>query len=284
MKNSQLLCVFLSSMLAVAPLLGQTAGTLAGTPALLPPPAAVGLAQVHVIENDGGQTPAGSQSTKGITVEVSDGTGAAVADAAVTIRLPETEPTGIFADGTHSAVAYTDGSGRANINGIQWGLSPGSVSMRITATKGTSHAGVLLEKILTRPTPALAPVLPAYTAAVSNTTDMLQAIPPPPAPAFELPIAKSGASGSMPEPGTPAHPQLPNTATAQTQPPSVSVTTTGATGYQPHHSKKWVIAAVVAGAAAGGAFAAMHGKAGTPAAAVAPLSIGTPSISIGPPR
>lgn len=283
MKSTRYVCVLLSSVLAVAPAAGQTAGTLAGTPALLPPPAAAGLAQVRVIENDGAETPAGSSSTKGITVVVSDAAGTALADAAVTIRLPERDPTGTFADGTHSAIAYTDASGRAEINGIRWGSLPGSVSMRITAAKGTSHAGVLMEKILTRPVPATAPILPAYAAEVAGPTDMLQAFPPPAAPGFELPIAKSGASGPMPQPGTPAHAQLPNTAAAQTQPPSVSITTTGATGYHPHHSKKWVIAAVVVAAGAGGAFAAMHGKASAPAAAVAPLSIGTPSISIGHP-
>lgn len=285
MKLTPYVCVFLSWLLAAAPLPGQTAGTLAGTPTLLPPPGGAGLAQIRVIENDGAETPAGSHSIKGITVEVSDAAGAAVADAAITIRLPDSGPTGSFADGTHSGIAYTDASGRAEINGIQWSLAPGLVSMRVTATKATSHAGVLLEKTLTRAMPPVAPVLAADTAELPGTIDILQAIPPPAAPAFALPVARSGASQPAPHnPGTPAHAQLPNAGTAQAQAPLVSVTNTGATGYHPHHGKtKWVIAAVIA-AGAGGALMAMHGKGTAPAgAAVAPLSIGTPSISIGHP-
>ena len=280
MKMTPCVCVFLSLVLAMAPLPAQT---LTGTPALAPPPAAAGLGQVRVTENDGAQSPAGARSLKGITVEVTDAAGAPVADAAVTIRLPESGPTGTFADGTHSTVVYTGAGGRAEINGIQWDREPGLVSMRITATKGESHAGVLLEKTLTPAAAPTPPVLPAQAAAVSSSNDMLQAMPPPLPPAYGIPVARSGASAPAPEPGTPAHPQLASGAAGQSEPPKVSITTTGATGYHPHHGKtKWVIAAVAA-AAAGGAFAAMHGKGAAPAAAVPPLSIGTPSISIGHP-
>lgn len=296
MRLTPYLCVFLSSVLAVAPLPGQTAGTLAATPALIPAPAASGLAQVRVIENDGAQASIGSRSIKGMTVSVTDAAGEPVSDAAVSVRLPESGSTGTFADGTHSAIAYTDASGRALINGIQWSATAGPVSIRVTATKGTSHAGVLLEKTLTQPLAAPAPVSPADTLDHPNTMDPLQEMPPAPPyapPVAQLPVSplpvtpiavtKTGATG-LAEPGTPAHPQLPSASTAQAQPPSVSITTTGATGYHPHHSnKKWVIAALVAAGAAGGAMAMMHGKGAAPAAAVAPLSIGTPSISIGHP-
>jgi hypothetical protein len=267
-------------VLAAAPVPGQTPRVLDGAPALAPPPEA-GLAQLHVVENDGAETAAGSQSIKGITVEVSDASGGAVADAAVTVRLPDSGATGTFADGTHSTVAYTDIKGRAEITGIQWSSVAGSVPMRITATQGTSHAGVLLEKMLTQPVAAAPPASEAVQSAdVPEVKEMLANMPPAPSSPFDMPVAKSGASGVTPQPGTPAHAALPNS-TAQTQPPSVSVTTTGATGYHPHHGKgKWIIAAVVA-AGAGGAMMAMHGKASAPAATVAPLTIGTPSISIG---
>lgn len=300
MNTAHWLSLFLSSLLVTAPLPAQTAGSFSGAPTLAEPPAGAGagLAQVKVVENDGAETPAGSRSAKGITVEVTDAAGVGVAGAAIAVRLPESGPTGTFEDGTHSAIAYTDGTGRVQISGIQWSRSPGPVSMRVTATKGTAHAGVLLEETLTEPSAAVAPasrILPSTQAAkppqispvsadvLGSMTMADQSPTPPPFPQEAIPVARSGASGPVVQPGALAHPQLPGASTAQTQAPSVSVTTSGASGDKVHSNKtKWLIAAAVA-AGAGGAMMAMRGKGSTPAAAAPTLSIGTPSISVGHP-
>ncbi len=83
-----------------------------------------------------------------ITVQVTDPDGAPVANAAVALRLPDSGATGTFSGGSHSAVAYTDASGRAHIATVHWGEAPGMIAMRVTAVKGTVHAGILVEKTL----------------------------------------------------------------------------------------------------------------------------------------
>jgi hypothetical protein len=285
MNTTRYLCVLLSLLLVAAPLPAQTAGFVTGAPDVAPPPGAATdeLSQVRVVANDGAEVPAGTRSSKGITVEVKDAAGAGVTNAAVAVRLPESGPSGTFEDGTHSAIAYTDSNGRAQINGIRWNSSPGVVTMRVTASKGTSHAGVLLEEKLTEPASADAAAV-ADSQSVRGPLEIAGPLPSPPAfPEDSLPIAKSGASGATIQPGTPAHPQLPGAASAQAQQPSVSVTTTGATADRPHSAKKWLIAAVVA-AGAGGAMLAMRGgKSSAPAPVTPSLSIGSPSISIGHP-
>ena len=54
-----------------------------------------------------------------LTVQVQDENGRPVSDAAVAFRLPDTRSSGTFADGAHSAVAYTDASGTAHVDGIR---------------------------------------------------------------------------------------------------------------------------------------------------------------------
>lgn len=124
------------------------------------------------------------------------------------------------------------------------------------------------------------PTSPAKDATAS--VELLAQLPsPPPPPADAVPISRSGASAATP--GTPAHLTLPSTS-AGIERPSVSITHTGASPEKGSHSNKtkWVIAALVAGGAAG-AMMAMKGGKGTAAAAPPSLSIGTPSISIGAP-
>src|SRR5437870_2144416 len=59
--------------------------------------------QLRVLDLDGHQTPVNARTTAGFAVQVTDSAGAAVADAALAFRLPDSGPTGTFADGTHSA-------------------------------------------------------------------------------------------------------------------------------------------------------------------------------------
>src|SRR3954451_20811014 len=102
--------------------------------------------ELRVVEEPKGIPTAGFIPPKRMTVQVRDETGRPVSDAAVAFRLPDTSLSGSFADGTQSAVAYTDGSGVAHVDGIRWIASSGSVLVRITATKGNSHAGLLFEE------------------------------------------------------------------------------------------------------------------------------------------
>ncbi|MGC2658500.1 MAG: hypothetical protein WA324_11135 [Bryobacteraceae bacterium] len=79
-------------------------------------------------------------------VEVTDLQGKAIADAIVTFRLPEDASGGTFSDGTRIAIVNTDHSGRATVTGIRWSAAVGTASVRVTATRGTIHAGILMER------------------------------------------------------------------------------------------------------------------------------------------
>jgi hypothetical protein len=214
------------------------------------PAAAEGTLQVRVLES----------SASKFAVEVTDGAAVPAPGAAVAFRLPDSDPAGTFADGSHATVVYTDSNGRAQVSGIQWNRTAGIASVRITAAKGAAHAGLILEQAIG----ASVAVLP--TAKAVPQPGIPQPQPVKTAQAEPIVIAHSGASS--PVVATPA--------------PSVSVTN-ASPGEQPHSSKKWLVIAILAGAAGAGAAFAFKGK-GAPSAAPTPsLSIGNPSISIGHP-
>src|SRR3569833_2167987 len=119
---AKILCVALSTLLLVPPVGAQAASS---------------EFQIKVVDD---------KSPKTLTVAVTDMGGSPVPDAAVVIRMPDAGPTAVFGDGTHSAVAYTDASGKASVNDIRWSSEPGLCTLRITATRGNSHAGILFER------------------------------------------------------------------------------------------------------------------------------------------
>jgi hypothetical protein len=236
--------------------------------AQLPPDAiAASTLQLRLVESDAGDAgvPVSSHSGKGFVVEVTDATGATVPEAAVAFRLPESGPTGTFADGSHAAVTYTDAGGRARISGILWGSTAGAAELRITAAKGPAHAGLLLQQTLMPLSAAPTPVQPG-TLKASAPKSVNPAVNP-----TIVVTARSGAS-------SPAAPAVLPKAGPKDQP---AVTITNASpGHQPH-SKKWLIIALVAvGAGAGAAFA-FQGKGSSATPATPSLSIGSPTISIG---
>ncbi len=276
-RTSPIISAILTPLLVICPVWAQTPVPLANSP--------LGSAmdqqiQLHIVESDGPQAQVSSRTVKGITVQVTDSTGAGISEAAVVFRLPDSGPTGIFTDGTHSAVTYTDGSGRAHVTGIQWNGTPGPLAIRVTATKGTSHAGILIEQMLSS-----SPELTAATAAA------------PILPISALPSAPLPAPSSMPTPGAIRSTTTGASASAQSiQPasntsiaqvnsePSVSVTS-ASPGTSAHSSnKKWLIIAAIAAGAGVGAAMAMKGKStGTSSAPASTLSIGSPTVSIGHP-
>jgi len=227
---------------------------------------------------------------KGYMFQVTDASGGAVADAAVVLRYPDEGPSATFLDGTHSAVVYTDASGKAFLSGIHWGGTPGPLAVRVTASKGTSHAGLLIEQTI--------------KAAQAQSASKTIAPPADPVPAPSHPAAppaEAAAVESVPaRPGTPAILNRPELAASRPEkitshasellPVSVrnepGVTVTSATPGKADHSntKKWVIILAIAAGAGAGAAMAMRGKSSTssPAASSA-VSIGTPTVSVGNP-
>jgi hypothetical protein len=212
-------------------------------------------------------------------MEVTDSRGAAVADAAIVLRLPDTDPTGSFADASHAAIAYTDQAGRATLAGIQWASTPGIVAIRATASKGTAHAGILIQETLIPATLGV-PTHPVQAAPPDALPPNVSSLPLPSPPHVGVePVSKTIAPGQPPA----AAPSLAQSRPPVTAEPSVSVTS-GAQGERKHSSKtKWIILAAIA-AAAGGAGVAMSGKKSSSSSSTAPgISIGPPSVSVGHP-
>jgi hypothetical protein len=235
--------------------------------------------QIRLVDSDGPSAAAGSATSKGFTVQVADDGGNGVADAAVVFRLPEAAASGAFADGTHSAVAYTDQNGRAHVSGIQWASAAGVIGIKVTATKGTAHAGILVEETLTGAAVPVAKAAPTVSAPVSApvTVEPAKESAKEPAPKPAISVRQPGmldASGPLPSP---------KTSIAGTS-PGVSVTN-GPNKEKIHSGSKtkWIILAAVIAAGAG-AGVAMAGKSksssSTPSTGV---SIGGPTVSVGAP-
>jgi hypothetical protein len=259
---------FLTPLLGLGPLLAQspTNETL----------------QLRVTESDGAQIAPNSHSNKGLSVEVTDGTGARVSDAAVVFRLPDSASTGTFADGSHSAVAYTDGSGIAHVSGIQWSSTPGPVAIRITATRGAAHAGTLFEENLTAAsTEVSAPVAKPQIAFAPPAPVAREeaAVPPLATPGIEAPKVQilSDIEPSSRAARSSIAPVLHGSGTG----PAVSITSDPG-GERGHiNRKKWLIIAGIAAAAGAGAFLATHHSSGSASSAASGPSIGAPTINIG---
>ncbi len=268
-RLSPLFSFFLIPLLVTLPLNAQVPGGPGASTSAMPE-----ALQIRVIDANTGSIAINSKASKGLTVEVTDSEGAPVSEAAVALRLPDAGPTGAFADGSHAAVAYTDRAGRAQIASVKWGDTPGVVAMRLTTVKGTAHAGILVEQILTAVS-SVAPS-PAVVSANNTPTNTTQKAPMPFA---QLATAAPVSTQSDPAPKhslSPAAPPL-------KPEPAVSVTNAGPPDAQHHSHKKWiVIAAIAAGAGAGLAFAG-KGKSSAPAAPASSLSIGSPTVSVGHP-
>ncbi len=240
--------------------------------------------QIRMLESDGPQAKVSSAPVKGFTVAVANASGAAVADAAVAVRLPDSGPTGTFADGSHSAVVYTDATGRAHLPALRWSPLPGPLVMRVTATKANSHAALLFDETLTSDTATVVqvPVTPTPSRTVSVAPQPGQtATTPAVARTAATPLATPHVSVATP---TSARPHaLASTAAAQSQ-PSVSISGGSPDAPSSHSGKaKWIILAAVIAGGAGGAMAFVGKGKSNPAPAPPGLTIGTPSISVGHP-
>ena len=234
--------------------------------------------QLRVVSSDNSRIAVNSRSAKGFTIQVTDLHGAPVPEAAVAFRLPDSGASGIFPDGSHSAVVYTDSAGVAHVDSVQWSGTPGTAAVRITASKGNAHAGLLVEQTLVSPgtSPAMAAAEPVRSAPLPPSPAMLQAAAPSLAPSVSMePVGRKGMS--VLEPGF-------RRSEAE---PSVSVVSSSETNSISSSSskKKWIILGIViaAGAGAGFAFASKGSKSSSTAAAPSSISFGSPTVSVGHP-
>jgi hypothetical protein len=276
---SPFLSFLLTPLMVVLPLSAQAPGAV---PSALP-----GTSELHlqVIGNPTATAVVRSHLASGIVVQVSDASGAGVADVAVAFRLPDSGVTGVFSDGTHAAVAYTDAAGRAHSGPVEWGEAAGSVAVRITAAKGTAHAGILLQETLTaalHPTGKTDPaIMSATESSPSPVVPAMQKLPAAPAP------AQTQATVSQPHvtiQSTSAAPRTLAPAAQTAAEPTVSVIKNPAGAHSHSGKTKWlIIAGVVAVSAGLGVAMAGKSNSGSSSASTSGVSIGTPTISVGHP-
>jgi hypothetical protein len=115
------------------------------------------ILQIRVVEGEGAVYAIGSRATRGITVQITDETGAPVDAATVSFHLPEDGPSGSFAGGGKTEIATTRADGRAAAWGMQWNRSAGLMEIRVTANKGQTRAGIVCSQYLSASADAAAP-------------------------------------------------------------------------------------------------------------------------------
>jgi hypothetical protein len=261
--------------------------------------------QLRIVAGDNAAYETESLQSKKLAVEVTDEAGSPVSGVAVTFRLPEEGATGLFPDGNRSTVVSTTEQGQAVAPNIRWGISQGNVSVRITAVKGSAHAGLLAQQQLTAKggAAAAATTVPVGAPQVARPTIMASTAPPTPPP---TPTAVSKATSSpspvaapissqvtiltQPERAKPdvivqpATTPIPTSAEAKaTEPPPVSISS-APPGHGSSSKTKWILLGIAAAGAAAGVAFAMGGSKSSPAAtAPSGATIGAPSISIGHP-
>ena len=104
--------------------------------------------QLKVVEGDAVTYRTGARATRGLTVLATDETGRPVQNVAVSFRLPDQGPSGLFNSGQRTETVTTGADGRAAVWGMQWNKSPGSVEIRITAVKDQARAGIVVTQFL----------------------------------------------------------------------------------------------------------------------------------------
>ena len=240
--------------------------------------------QLRIVGVGESRVPAGSRSTKGFTIQVTDLQGVGVPDVAVAFRLPDSGSSGAFADGSHSAVVYTDSKGNAHVDGIQWSETPGVAAIRIIASKGSDHAGLLVEQMLAPPgsSPVAAPAEPVRSTPVPPAPAVLDTPVPPGRTEIASPAAPSVSIESINRKGASALDPSFHRSEAE---PSVSIVSSPEESSIGSSKKKWIILGIViaAGAGAGFAFAHKGSQSGSTSPAASSISFGSPTVSVGHP-
>ena len=108
----------------------------------------VATLQIKILEGDAAVHAAGARSSRPLTVQVTDDFGRLVSGAAVSFRLPEEGPGGIFSNKLRTEVVVSDANGRATVRNLQLNRTPGPFQIRITAAKEQARAGTLSRQFI----------------------------------------------------------------------------------------------------------------------------------------
>jgi len=249
--------------------------------------------ELRIVSGSAAEFQPGSQQKQRLVMQVVNQDERPLAGVAVTFQLPDDGPSGLFENGQRSIVAFTNDEGEASITGVKWNNTSGPVSIRVTAAKGMAHAGTLLPVRLTagsgRPPATRTDGVPQSDSPKRGPGPASAAA----APAGQIEVAQTATHS----PHTAIAPSVdiqPGTLPAQSAsaaPREASerpaVTISGAPqGHSGPSNKKWLVIAVVAAGAAAGITLVLLKKSGSsPSSPTSsnPLSIGSPTVSVGQP-
>jgi predicted aconitase with swiveling domain len=257
------LCLLLSAILVAGLPVQAQSGNPAG-------PDDIQELHLRVIEGQQRSVEPGKSSKTPLILAVTDGRNAPVPSATVLVRLPADGATGAFSDGSRVSVLYTDMTGQVAVTNIRWGSTEGTAVVRITASKGSAHAGILFEQ-------TIGTVSTRAAASITAASPAIQPGQPKAEPSQDATISTPAASAAT------------ASATASASAPADVVINnhpdrqlTGATGA---HSKKWLWIGLGVAAAAGAAVAVVGkgGSSGSPSTSSSATTVGTPTVSIGHP-
>ena len=247
-----LISVLLTPLVTLTPVLAQT------------PEPAPGL-ELRVLD---------STAPDRLTVEVTDAAGQRVADAGVVVRLPEGA---LFSNSTTVATVQTDANGIAQVQGIQWG--PGG-TVRLTANKGSAHAGLLFERTATlaaqpQPQPQPEPEAPPKPQLTPQAAapQPIAAEKQPPQPGIIV------ERDDSPNANVPIRADVAEAAGGLA--PRMSIVSSGQSSSD-HHVRNRVLIGLGVAAAAGAAFFLtrdLHNSSSSSSG----ISVGSPTVSVGHP-
>jgi hypothetical protein len=313
-KSARITCIWAASLASLAVLAAQDlAAQDLSTQDLSTKDAVLHIA---VVSGEGAIHTPGEHVAKPVTVQVTDGMGRPVEGVRVSFQVPPEGPGGVFSSGLGTDLAITDANGRATVRSLQLNRTAGRCLIRVTAAKEQSRAGIVLQQYINDPsseresadrTAPLAVPEKASPAAASFTAAPQQPKSAPlqmtPARALQPRKAKEPKaltaailpSKSVVEPaeGTvqPKQAAIPTIVITQVPGKTVpgAMVSRGYTSHKSRSHKKWIWIGILVAGGVGGAFAgssmataAVHNSAG-PAAVTAPVTIGSPTISIGKP-
>ena len=110
--------------------------------------AQIATLEIKIVDGDSAVHRAGARDPRPLTIQVSDENGRPVEGAAVSFRLPEEGPGGLFANGLRTGLGISDANGRASIRNLQVNGTPGAFQIRITAAKEQARAGTLSRQFI----------------------------------------------------------------------------------------------------------------------------------------
>ena len=108
------------------------------------PQSDIAVLLIRVVEGESAVHGAGSRVQRALTVQVTDETGRPLEAVAISFRLPDSGPSGVFPNGLRSALVLTDAQGRASAWDVRWAAEPGPVQVRVTAVKASARAGAMV--------------------------------------------------------------------------------------------------------------------------------------------